>query len=581
MALVSPRQVRAPPRSAGRIPRLQSAPPGALHPLSLLLRSAGNHATGAVLQRACACGGGAGTDDPCHCPTKEHEQSAGGVSVQRKLAISAPGDAYEVEADRVADAVMRMPIAGAPRLQRLSTTPTGSGVAPPIVHDVIRAPGEPLDPAARAYLEPRFGRDLSAVRVHRDATAAESARAVDARAYTVGHHVVFESGQYHPETQRGRRLLAHELTHVVQQGAVGDACVQRDPDEHAAPAGPKATDFRRITMRFDGSDLTVLGDGTEVFRFSAQSGRPLLITTEHARECGANAVTDTYMNDKRFVGIKDFGPIPEGTYTFAASAIQRFTAAEERRLIIGGILGEHSVTAAGTPMHPGDWGSGRVALTPVGRLRPGPCGNPSARSGFFLHGGILAGSSGCIDIGGDFDRVADFLSGFRGSVTVTVEYTNTPPSIRYFTGLSGAVAYGGFDFQHGPRLAIGAEFGGRSPHLLASVGYDAVAAWAGGALSAGLHLDVPLDDPSAFVRAGLTVGTNFRILGALYGRLFGGGTLPLTGEPSRVDLSLGGGLGYDFGPVQLEALYNVLRPMSDDERVHNVLLGVGFRFGRE
>ena len=76
---------------------------------------------------------------------------------------------------------------------------------------------QPLDAATRAYLEPRFGRDLSRIRVHTDARAADSARSVQAKAYTVGQDLVFGQGKYAPATPAGRELLAHELTHAVQQ----------------------------------------------------------------------------------------------------------------------------------------------------------------------------------------------------------------------------------------------------------------------------------------------------------------------------------------------------------------------------
>jgi Domain of unknown function (DUF4157) len=91
-----------------------------------------------------------------------------------------------------------------------------SGV-PTIVDDVLRSPGQPLDAGTSAFMEPRFGYDFSQVRVHTDAQAAESARAVNALAYTVGRNVVFGAGQYAPETSEGQRLMAHELSHVVQQ----------------------------------------------------------------------------------------------------------------------------------------------------------------------------------------------------------------------------------------------------------------------------------------------------------------------------------------------------------------------------
>lgn len=92
-----------------------------------------------------------------------------------------------------------------------------AGIAPPIVHEVLRAPGEPLDRATRAWVEPLFHEDFSNVRTHSDAMAASSAREVDASAYTVGRHIVFDSGAYAPHTYAGRRLLAHELAHTVQQ----------------------------------------------------------------------------------------------------------------------------------------------------------------------------------------------------------------------------------------------------------------------------------------------------------------------------------------------------------------------------
>jgi hypothetical protein len=94
---------------------------------------------------------------------------------------------------------------------------------PLIVEEVLRTAGQPLDPAAQAFFEPRFNHDFSRVRVHTDRRADQSARAVGALAYTVGHHVAFRAGQYAPATQTGRRLLAHELAHVVQQagGAKG------------------------------------------------------------------------------------------------------------------------------------------------------------------------------------------------------------------------------------------------------------------------------------------------------------------------------------------------------------------------
>jgi hypothetical protein len=101
--------------------------------------------------------------------------------------------------------------------------------APPIVLDVLRSPGQPLDPTTRAFMEPRFGHDFSRVRVHSDAAAEQSARGMNARAYTVGHNIVFNAGQFAPGTHEGQRLLAHELTHVVQQSGGAAVRVARQP----------------------------------------------------------------------------------------------------------------------------------------------------------------------------------------------------------------------------------------------------------------------------------------------------------------------------------------------------------------
>jgi Domain of unknown function (DUF4157) len=103
-------------------------------------------------------------------------------------------------------------------LQRKS--PNGSCVpatAPPIVDDVLAESGQPLDSATREFMETRFGYDFGRVRIHTDTKAAESTRAVNAHAYTVGDDVVFGAGRYVPSTAEGQKLIAHELAHVVQQ----------------------------------------------------------------------------------------------------------------------------------------------------------------------------------------------------------------------------------------------------------------------------------------------------------------------------------------------------------------------------
>jgi hypothetical protein len=98
------------------------------------------------------------------------------------------------------------------------------------VDEAVRSPAQSLDGDIRANMEQRFGRDLGAVRVHTGERAAQSARAVNARAYTVGPHVVFAAAQYQPKTPAGRRLLAHELVHVLQQDASGASAHSADLD---------------------------------------------------------------------------------------------------------------------------------------------------------------------------------------------------------------------------------------------------------------------------------------------------------------------------------------------------------------
>jgi hypothetical protein len=167
---------------------------------------------------------------------------------QTKLKVNQSGDVYEQEADQVAEQVMRTtnPETSASddedeaktalmRKQGAASGPnaaTESPDVPPIVHTVLNSGGgQPLDTTTRNFMEPRFGHDFSQVRVHTDEQAAESVRAVNALAYTVGRDVVFGEGQYAPGTSGGHRLLAHELTHVVQQSQSSQSLLLRAPSK--------------------------------------------------------------------------------------------------------------------------------------------------------------------------------------------------------------------------------------------------------------------------------------------------------------------------------------------------------------
>jgi pyrrolidone-carboxylate peptidase len=162
---------------------------------------------GPVVQRRCSCGGTLGSDGECaQCRAK--------------------------------------------RLLRQRSAAARSGhmtAVPPVVDDVVRSSGKPLDASTRAFMEARFSHDFGSVRVHTDARADASVRALDADAYTSGAHIAFARGKFEPHSPEGRRLVAHELAHVVQQGAAQTytAGIEVDPDPRreaeAASAGERVS----------------------------------------------------------------------------------------------------------------------------------------------------------------------------------------------------------------------------------------------------------------------------------------------------------------------------------------------------
>jgi Domain of unknown function (DUF4157) len=189
---------------------------------------------GGILQRKCeSCGNHTVAGGECADCGKQK------IGLQRKLTIGASNDPLELEADRVADQVMAAPANSAishssPRIQRFAGQASGQTdmVAPASVESVLSSPGRPLDSALQQDMGQRFGHDFSRVRIHTDGVAARSASDVNANAYTVGHNIVFGDGQFEPGSHRGRRLVAHELTHVVQQDAhvwAASGTVQRQP----------------------------------------------------------------------------------------------------------------------------------------------------------------------------------------------------------------------------------------------------------------------------------------------------------------------------------------------------------------
>jgi hypothetical protein len=170
-----------------------------------------------LLQRKCACGGTPGPTGKCEeCRKKK-------LRLQTKFRVNEPGDIYEQEADRIADQVIATPAhtrvsSAPPDIQRFSGQPSGvMDVAPASVDQALATPGTPLEPALRRDMERSFGHDFSRVRIHSDTAAKQSASKLNAHAYTVGDNIVFGASSFAPGTQEGRRLIAHELTHVVQQ----------------------------------------------------------------------------------------------------------------------------------------------------------------------------------------------------------------------------------------------------------------------------------------------------------------------------------------------------------------------------
>ena len=191
-----------------------------------------------------------------HCHGRDSQQTIiryilRSGSAQTKLAIGAPDDVYEQEADRVADQVMRMP---EPSVQQkdpsripLSSLPKMVDNAnKPILSDINDAsfsPGQPLDETTRDFFEHRFQCSLTDVRVHDDRTANTFARLIGARAFAVGNSLFFADNEFNPLSQRGRHLIAHEIAHVHQQTAAGNPRIQRQAAVIKTPETPKDRRF--------------------------------------------------------------------------------------------------------------------------------------------------------------------------------------------------------------------------------------------------------------------------------------------------------------------------------------------------
>lgn len=229
--------------------------------------------------------------------------------IQANLRIGQPNDIYEQEADRVAEQVVRMPESQVQRQpleeeeEEIQTKPLAEQITPMVQRQVeeedeeeilqtkvntnqtpevtpclesrihtLKGGGQPLAKSVRAFFEPRFGYDFSQVRVHKSSQAAETAREVNARAFTRDRDIVFATGQYAPETREGIKLLAHELTHVVQQNRT----VQRKPTS-------RLTDKERKIIRSRPEIQVLEGKGEMIQRAPVEAGTLITMLEEYGR----------------------------------------------------------------------------------------------------------------------------------------------------------------------------------------------------------------------------------------------------------------------------------------------------------
>ena len=383
-----------------------------------------------ALQRKCACGGSGGECEAC-------KKKKG--ALQRRAAPGAErGTGFQPATGHGRDG---HDTSGAAR--------EGGGV-PAIVHDVLHSPGQPLDSATRAFFEPRFGHDFSRVRVHTGAQADASAQAVGARAYTVGHDVTFAAQLYRPGTEAGMRLLAHELTHVVQQaGSAGSLQESRVvPEDHPSEREADRTaqgvlrgDRPHIQFRSSGGLLQC--DRGDLVRYTGGQSGTLIIEQAGKEIFRTNAVSGNPGGQEHQV---DFGPIPTGHYGLHP-AITQATVAKLQDGTCGarGIdIGYQELTCNDpspcsdptnhycTQACPTADDPGRRCFTPVDcwgqkRIRiegsisvAKPEGGAVTRGGFFIHGGnhAVAVTSGCIKV---FDNTTfDKLHAMKGAVPLCV-----------------------------------------------------------------------------------------------------------------------------------------------------------------
>jgi len=311
---------------------------------------------GPLLQRKCQCGATAQALGAAGCPQCEDKKK-----LQRKLTIGASNDPLEREADRVADQVLAASArfaasAATPSIQRLARPSADSfdGV-PASVERVLASSGRSLETALALDLGHRFGHDFARVRIHSDAQAAEATRAVGARAFTVGRHIAFGDGEL---SRGGLPLLAHELTHTIQQGAtravgrVGRKPAARQGDTGVLQRQDAKESKTDVAIVLAGDDISVAEGGAlapVVIRVKSMAhlcsqidgvGKPIgtLFVISHADSSGVLRITgdagqvSLTMSDfaaalkkcKRIPGVVDFRGCKVGA---AGAEVEKFVDA--------------------------------------------------------------------------------------------------------------------------------------------------------------------------------------------------------------------------------------------------------------
>jgi len=312
-------------------------------------------------------------------------------------------------------------------LQRTATNTEPVNGVPPLVHEVVSSSGQPLDAGTRSFMESRFDHDFSHVRVHTDAKAAESARAVKARAYTVGHNLVFGAGQYSASTSRGQRLLAHELTHVVQQSGViagvQPNCItdSHHPTEREADQAAQAVlDGQRPQIASKASGTMLQREKDDLVAYSGGQSGSIIVVQNKAVIYSSSAAVSGHPGSGTFQ--KGAGPIPDGDYMMHPQITQP-TVSKIQSGVCGAdgfSQGYQEITSTDqspcegahycnipcpTKAKPAQmcftpvdcWGPKRIKIEGSAKVKK-PGGGTVTRDGFFLHGGNPkdAVSSGCV-----------------------------------------------------------------------------------------------------------------------------------------------------------------------------------------